>query len=168
SFAWFSLQEFVVQLMGWRHKLKQSPRLGRYFLQELGYFFHSPANSAGGIFLFILTSRSDRKKHRIGVVESKVARLGSFSDCRFVEQGLRILLQDPGMLPFELWAMAAQDLDGESLRPPMLKQTKARHDSQGLVLRKSDLHTLSRRVGAIERIARHCRVRRSLVATEIS
>src|SRR5437867_1050927 len=108
--------------MRWGHELKQCPRFGRHVLQELGHLFHSVANSGGGIFPFVLTARSDCKKHRIGIVESKVARPGSFSDCRFVKQGLWILIQDPGMLPLELWAMAAQHLHCKALRPTMLKQ----------------------------------------------
>src|ERR1700692_1752722 len=112
-----------------RHEIKHCIRPSRFLFRELGHFFHDSAYSTEQTFHIVFHRRflagNDSQENTISIVDVDGAGLGSVSDHLLVEQYFRILLQDAGMLLFELWSDSAQDGDCETLRPPMLQQAQA-------------------------------------------
>ncbi len=111
------------------HELMQRVRSGLLLFHEFEYVFHAAAYFAGGrcriLVLRRLLARNNAQEHGIGVVDVKSAGFGVLLDLFRVEQYVRILFQNAGMLPFELRSNAAQDRDRKALRPAMLQQLQS-------------------------------------------
>ena len=111
------------------YEIKHGVGPSLFLFCELGHFFHASAYFTGQKFNIAFRRRllagNDGQKDRICIVDVDIAGSGTLLDHFLVEQYFRILLQDVGMLLFELWSDAAQDGDCETLRPSMLQQAQA-------------------------------------------
>jgi hypothetical protein len=130
--------QFGRQPMRSAYKIEQSVRPRVFVFQELGYFFHTSAESGGqgfGIaFRRSLLAGNNGQENGIGIVDVKSSGSGIPQDRVLVEEYFRILLQDTGMLHFEISSDAVQDIHRETLRPPMLEQAQPGVECESFVL----------------------------------
>ena len=93
-------------------------------------------------------ARNDGEQNRILIVKGEIAWFGVPPDCLLVKEPVRVLSENPFVLPFQIGPHVAHYGDSLTLWPAMRHESQSSQKRESFVRREPNLNAASRRFGA--------------------